>query len=267
LGADPVIGAPVTLSTLEFDVLWEHLGLGEMPLVLTVPSPGRTRGERAVLVDRAWRSLADRGLGRPAGADPEVERLLRLLARPGREIDGRLWIRLRSLRLLIGGSGADAVFATLADDQVSVRPAAASGLAREALSVLPPGPAGPGESVTLPSADLEAAAADSATPEEFERQLLARGVRAQDAVALRTMVTKARRQGQFGASARDRWGRRVRAQRVISFFDNPKGRYLQLRRTAPSGEAWSTISPADHRLLLGQLDDLLTEVVTEAGSR
>jgi hypothetical protein len=267
LGADAITGAPVTLSTLEFDVLWEHLGLGEMPLVLMVPSPGRTRGERAVLVDRAWRSLADRGLGRPSGVDPEVDRLLRLLARPGQEIDGRLWIRLRSQRLLVGGSGADAVFATLADDQLSMRPAAASGLAREALSVLPTGPAGPGESVTLPSADLEAAAAHSATPEEFERQLVARGVRAQDAIALRTMVTKARRQGQFGASARDRWGRRVRAQRVISFFDNPKGRYLQLRRTAPSGETWSTISPADHRLLLGQLDELLTEAATQAGGR
>ena len=30
---------PVIISTLEFDVLWEHLGLETMPLVLKVPSP------------------------------------------------------------------------------------------------------------------------------------------------------------------------------------------------------------------------------------
>ena len=37
---------PVIISTLEFDVLWEHLGLETMPLVLKVPSPGKTREER-----------------------------------------------------------------------------------------------------------------------------------------------------------------------------------------------------------------------------
>ncbi|HWE90961.1 MAG TPA: ESX secretion-associated protein EspG [Pseudonocardiaceae bacterium] len=257
----------IRLSTVEFDVLWEHLGLGEIPLVLKVPSPGRTRGERAELVERAWRSLSQRDLGRPTGLNSELDRLLRLLVRPQREIDGRLWIRLRSFRLLVAASGADAVFATLADDQITLRPAESSGLVREALSPLPQGPAGPGESVTLPSADLEAAAAESETPEDFERRLCERGVRHRDAAALRTMVTNARRQGQFGAAARDRWGRRSRAGRVVSFFDNPKGRYLQMRRVAPSGEAWSTISPADHRLLLTQLADLLTEVETDANAR
>ena len=41
---------PITISALEFDVLWEHLRLAEMPLVLRVPSPGRTYTERRELV-------------------------------------------------------------------------------------------------------------------------------------------------------------------------------------------------------------------------
>ena len=260
-----ITAEPIALSTLEFDVLWEHLGLGRMPLVLKVPSPGRSYGERAALVDDVWRRLTLRGLRGPDGLNPHLERTLRLLANPERAIDGRLWIRLRSVRLLVAASGREAAMAVLADGHLSVREAAASGLAREALSVLPAGPAGPGASVTLPSVDLEVAAADAQSPEEFEHRLLSRGVRAADAAALRVMVTRARRQGQFGASARDHRGRRVRAPRVVSFFDSPKGRYLQLRRSEPGGEPWSTIAPADYRLLAAELTELVDEAVSAAG--
>ncbi|GAA4834455.1 ESX secretion-associated protein EspG [Saccharopolyspora rosea] len=246
------------LSALEFDVLTEHLGLERMPLVLKVPSPGRTRAERAELVDAVWRSLADRDLGGPTRLDPELEGMLRLLVRPDREVDARLWLD-RSVRVLAAaGPVDDAVLVVKDEDELTFRPAAASGLAREAVSVLP---AGSGGSVSVPSADLDAAAEEAGDDlERLPTALVRRGVRADDAETLARMVNGVGSRGQFGVAARDRWGRRTRAGHVVGCFDTPHGRYAQLRRESPSGQPWSTIAPADARRLTAHVEELLAEV-------
>ena len=262
LGTTPV-DEPITISALEFDVLWEHLRLAEMPLVLRVPSPGRTYTERRRLVAEVWQALEQRGLGQRLEVAPRLERLLRLLDNAEQEIDGRFGAT-RGVRLLVAATGDDAVFAVLSKHGLVLSEVPVTGLAREALSVLPVVGPGPGESITVRSSDLDAAAANSTTPEEFELELCRNHLRLRDASILRTMITGVRRQGQFGASARNRWGHRRRAPYVIGFFDTAAGRYLQLRVTAEDGQTWSTISPADNRLLIQQLSDLLTEVTTTA---
>lgn len=248
---------PVTISALEFDVLWEHCGLDEMPLVLKVPSPGRTDEERALFVREAWSSLESRGLGRPGDPDPRLVHLVSQLSRSDREIDGRLWIG-SPLRLLAAATGDEAVLATLSGSSLTLRSADATGLPRFALSVLPPAPAGPGRSLTLPTADFEAAAQASRNRRELESALLGRGVRPSDAAELASMIGDVVHQGQYGSATRDRWRRRIRAPRVVSFFDTPDGRYLQLRRADPDTEPWTTISPADPRRLLQHLTALHT---------
>jgi hypothetical protein len=255
---------PITISALEFDVLWEHLRLPVMPLVLRVPSPGKTYTERAELVRRTWAGLSSRGLGREVDPDPTLTELLTLLDRPEREIDGRVWLG-RSVRVLAAAKGESAVLAVMSDNALTLRPASAEGLPREALSVLPAAGAGPGHSVTLPSADLDAAAAEATTPEELQHGLAARGLRADDAQTLAAMITDAGSRGQFGAAARDRLGRRVRGERVVAFFDTPKGRYVQMRREFPGGTPWSTVSPADPRRLHQHVHELYGDVVTAAG--
>jgi ESX secretion-associated protein EspG len=252
------LGEPVTLTALEFDVLWEHLDLGDMPLILKVPSPGRTNTERAHLVETVWQSLDAKGLGRSVSLAPQLVQLLRLIARPQRELDGRLWIG-RSVRLMAAADTESGVLAVQEGDTLTLRPADGLGLPRHALSVLPPASAGPGYSVTLPSKDFEAAAREATAPKEFEAALRRRGLRDTDAEALRKMIGDVLQQGQFGAAARDKWGRRVRTPRVISFFDTEAGRYLQVRRDSGGGEAWTTISPADHRRLLHHLTELHAE--------
>jgi hypothetical protein len=258
---------PVRISALEFDVLWEHYGLDQMPLVLKVPSPGRTDDERKGIVRRVWDGLAQRGLGSPVGLDPTLERLLLLLRRADREIDGRLWLGTdgtdggggADVRLFTAATGEDAVLATLAGQTLTLRGADATGLPRFALSVLPPMQAGPGQSITLPSADFEAAAAAATKQEELATELRDRGVRAADATALAEMIGDIVHRGQYGCAMRDRWGRRVRARRVISFFDTAGGRYLQVRREDDGAEPWTTISPADGRRMLQQLSALHEE--------
>ncbi len=246
---------PVTISALEFDVLWEHLRLETMPLVLKVPSPGKTHAERAELERQAWGGLDRRGLGRPVSLDPMLEDLLHLLNRPQQEVDGRLWLG-HSVRVLAAAKGQSGVLAVLSHDQLTLRPASAEGLPREALSVLPPLAAGPGHSVTLPSADLDAAAAQANTADDLQQALLARGIRQEDARTLADMFRDAGNRGQFGAASRDKWGKRVRQEHVVSFFDNPHGRYIQLRRATPGQQPWSTISPVDARRLIQHLESL-----------
>jgi ESX secretion-associated protein EspG len=249
------LGEPITLSALEFDVLWEHLDLGDMPLVLKVPSPGRTNAERARLIERAWDSMQAKGVGRQVDIDPRLTAMLRLIARPSRELDGRLWIG-RSLRLLAAADGDAGVLAVQEGDQLTFRSADGMGLPRHTLSVLPAVAAGPGRSVTLPSKEFEAAARVATEPKDFEAALRDRGLRDADAEALRLMIGDVRQQGQFGGAARDKWGRRIRTPRVISFFDTAAGRYLQVRKQSDSGEAWTTISPTDQKRLLQHLTEL-----------
>ncbi|OLR90486.1 ESX secretion-associated protein EspG [Actinokineospora bangkokensis] len=241
------------VSALELDVLCDHLGI-EVPLVLRVPSPGRTDRERRDLVDRAWASLGERGLGRPVDLDARLERLLRLLVRPDREVDGRLW-HGAEVRVLAAATGPDAVLATLTDDGLTLVEADATGLPRQLVGALPPLGPGPGRSVTLPSSVFEDAAAVPAA--QFPQALRERGVRADDATALGEMISEVVGHGRIGVAVRDRWGKRHRAPRVVSYFDTPQGRYLQTRLPSPDGSQWTTVSPATAMALQHQVSRLL----------
>jgi hypothetical protein len=252
----------IGLSALEFDVLTEHLELDGVPLVLKVPSPGRTHAERAKLVASAWRAMSNRGLISGGELDADLEWMLRLVAEPGREVDGRSWLQ-RSVRVLAAAEkdGERAVLVVKDGDHLSFSAVSAAGLPRAAISPLPELPAGPGRSVSVPSDVLDAAAHEVGDKtEQLASALQRRGVRPDDAEVLGEMVAGAVAQGQFGAAARVRYGRRERAERVVGFFDSALGRYAQLRTTSPSGEAWSTIAPADNRRLAGHVEELLDEV-------
>ncbi|RRO12776.1 ESX secretion-associated protein EspG [Saccharopolyspora rhizosphaerae] len=252
----------ISLSALEFDVLVEHLRIDHVPLVLKVPSPGRTHSERAELVASAWRRLSRRGLVSGGELDEGLDRALHLITDPAREVDGRCWAQ-RSVRVLAAAEkgGEHAVLAVKDEDVLTFSPASASGLPRAAVSPLPDVPAGPGRSVSVPSDALDAAAEEvGEAVERLPAALQRRGVRSDDAEALAEMVAGAATRGQFGVAARDRHGRRTRAERVIGFFDTALGRYVQSRTTSASGQAWSTIAPVNDRRLIGRLDELLAEV-------
>lgn len=264
LGGTRVDSEPISLSALEFDVLWEHLKLGQMPLPVKVPSPGKTYEERAGLEERAWTELARRGLGRSVDLDPRLHHWLGLLAQPEREVDGRTWVG-RGVRFLAVSVGDEAVLAVLADGWLTVGPTSATGLASAAVGVLPVMAAGPGQSVTLRTSDFEAAAQSGGrTPAAFENGLRSRGVRADDVEAIKVMIKDVIGTGNFGAAVRDKLNRRHRAQRVVSFFDTEEGRYVQIRRASQDGSMWTTISPADPRKLTHHIDEMLGEVVRVA---
>lgn len=261
----PAEREPITLSAEEFDVLWERLDLGQMPLVIKVPSPGKTHRERAELERRVWQGIGARGLGGPTGLHPELDHLLRLFSRPEREVDGRVWIG-KSVRVLAVANGDDGAVATLTDNQLTFRRAAGTGLPSAVLGTLPAHPAGTGHSVTMPSADLEAAVKKSdGSPKSLENSLRSYGVRQEDAATLVKMFTGLVHTGNFGAAARDKYGKRCRPDRVVAFFDTEEGRYLQQRRASNGTEPWSTFTPTDARRLTHQLEELLAEALRAAG--
>ncbi len=262
----PVEREPVVLSTEEFDVVWEHLRLGPMPLVIKVPSPGKSERERRDLELRVWHALEARGLGRPIGLHPEFDHLIRMFVRPQTEVDARVWVG-RSVRVLAVANGDFGAVATLSGDRITLRRAAGSGLPTAVVGALPQHPAGTGHSVTMPSASLEAAVQKSdGTPKGLENSLKQHGVRDDDAKTLVKMFTNLVHTGNFGAAARDRYGKRCRPERVVAFFDTEDGRYLQQRRASPGTEPWSTFTPTDLRRLTFQLDELLAEAVRSAKS-
>lgn len=267
-GPGGLIGAgepePITLSELEFDVLWEHLGLPEMPVVIGVPSPGRTTTERKQLVEQAWAGVAARGLGRQVDLDPSLVRHLRILARPDVEVDARTWIGSEVRTLAAAGAGAG-VHVAYTEGTLTFRQVEADGLPSVVLGGLPERKAGPGHSVTLRSADFEAAAFAEGTRETFAAALVDRGMREADAQTLVTMVSEVAGQGQIGAAARDAYGRRYRADRVVSFFETADGRYVQIRRSADGAPPWTTIAPVDRRRMHQHVTEMLADVQRAAG--
>jgi len=250
----------ITLTTLEFDVLWEHLGCGRMPLILTMPSPGKTYTERSYIAARAWEALVSKGLAsRPNSPNNNIQDLLNLLYMPEREVDARLSIGY-PVRAIATAKGHNGVIATLVNDQVRLAFADPNELPSAIASLLPPLQPGKGHSINTPSSELDTAAKRADTLSEFANELINQGIIPTDAHTLASMATGAGHQGQFGAAARDISGQRRRADHVVGFFDTPQGRYLQLRRAGHDGTEWTTITPATHQLLVQQINDLLNKV-------
>src|SRR2546429_10022433 len=105
-----LVRVPV-LSHLEFDLIWEQLGLGERPYPITVGSFGETFDERAELRERALAALDDR-----------VEDLLTMLVRNHFTIDGLLAVEGRELRVLAAGRGDHGLLAVQTSDELRLEP-------------------------------------------------------------------------------------------------------------------------------------------------
>lgn len=261
-------GRGYLLSTTEFDVCRELLGIEEFPVALDLPSPGTTRDGRQRLIEKSVAALRDRGLADAVGLDPDLAANLRLLARPRWMVDGRFWHPDGSLRALGAADGGHGVVATVDGAHVGVRPTTEYRVVAEITSLAGQTPAGNGESISVP-ADVFATAARAAGADTraLVDRLIARQVPPRDARALATMCRDAQSRGQFGAEAAPGGGgARRRARRVVAFHDTPAGRYLQLRKPGQGGTWWSTVTPCSPAQLTTQVTELVDEI-TERGRR
>lgn len=243
------------LTWPEYDFLWEHLELGPRPPILDIDSHGRTFDERDELRAAAWRSLAGKGFGGPGDLHPGLESCLRLLARPEWEVDGRLHLSADGPRtsMLIGAGRTKAAAGLLDGTHLIVWHTSATGLARAAVAELPPHPPGTGVSITLPADTLDVCAARAGSdPAALRRALVSAGLGKDEARKLVDVLGHVIRFGHLGAAHTPRHGTRQRADHVVSFYDNPLGRYLFTRRAQ-----WVTLAPGSQDAILRQVDELL----------
>jgi hypothetical protein len=242
------------LTAVEFDVLWEQLRLGPTPVVLRLPSPGRTHTERRAIQTAGWQALRERGLAGPSGPDPELARLLHLLAQPAQQFELRArWGR--EVRAVAAGRPGSGVLAVRQDATVTIGPCGS--LPSALLSALPTAQPGPGRASTLPTTVLTAALGAHGT--ELRTALIAHGVPAADARLLARMLGGTERRAQIVALATDKWGVARREGGVVGVLDGQRGRYVMTRSVADDGVEWTTVAPTDTRRLRHRVAEMLDD--------
>jgi hypothetical protein len=230
------------LSTVEFEVCWAYLGLGELPLVLDLPSAGRTDQERKAITGRVLDDLTGRGLADWRGLHPELAQQLTTLARFSWAVDTR-FIAATLVRARGASTGHSGVVAVHDGDHVTIRSVPEHAMITELTAL-----AGEAPNVSrTDSASVRASSLDAVAGADLRGladALVARGERPREAGLIARMCQGAYARGQF-ITARGR-------SRVVAFHDTPTGRYLQLRR-----DGWVTFTPAGNGRLAGQIRELI----------
>lgn len=247
------------LTEREFDFLWAHLDLPEMPYPVDVPGNGTTVEERARLRDETFDGLRDKGVLRGDRVVPRLADLLAVLAAPTRSVD-TVGYGDGPIRGLAASDGGTAALVALSSGVLAFAAIRPTSLATSIVGVLPPGEAGPGMPISLPRQALRTAVeGDDDDPFGGDERdvLMAHGLSDEDAAALVDLADRRVRGGQFGVTTTGRptrlgRGSRLRSQTVITWFDTGEGRYL-----AVHDGAWLSLAPADGGRIAHRIDELL----------
>jgi len=243
------------LSLVEFDVVWRALGLGAPPVVLQLPSPGRTHTERRRVEAEVWTALRERGLPDVAGPEPGLDRFLRLLAAPSLRVEVRAWGAL-TVRAAMADAGDHGVLARRHDDTVVVE--ACTSIPGAVVGLLASGPAGPGRAATVPDTELEAALRRPSGV-GLRADLVDRGVDREQAGLMARMLDGIDERAQIAVLVPDRWGVLKRSGGLVEVLGAPRGRYLMTRTRSVDGTSWTSVAPVDDRRLRQRLAELLEQ--------
>jgi hypothetical protein len=253
-----MLGGVTSLSHLEFDFIWEHLGLGEAPYPIDVRSFGETLEERAVLREQVRDSLRAKGLHDGEAVSPRLEELLTLSARGPFTVDGQLSVG-EYVRVLAASRGTEGVLLAQTDEEIRVVPVRHGKVVPAVVALVPDEKPGPGGVARLPRQ-----AFDDAIDEYqrsgyvgLERALTGAGVTGRDLRTAITLVESARHGGgQLAANSVDTVGRRTRTP-VVNWFDTAAGRYLAHVEVTADRTEWLTIAPADTARIEHRLTNLI----------
>ncbi|ANZ40864.1 hypothetical protein BBK82_37655 [Lentzea guizhouensis] len=250
----PATGA-VVLSHLEFDLVWEDLGFGDLPAALDVPSHGATEAERDQLAAGVAETLAGAGLvDDHDDVVPELEELLGMLHHHAVSVDALVFAD-QPWRVLAAVRGSRGVLAVLNNEELALEPMARDDLVRAVVKVLGEHPAGPGEQVRLPRAAYSAALQGYVDHgyHGLERALADAGVRGS---AMRPLITIAEA-GRIGAGQLAVTGGRGRSP-VLTWSDTKAGRYA-ITTEHVHEEQWVRVVPADPAWITRRLTDMVAE--------
>jgi ESX secretion-associated protein EspG len=221
----------IALSTVEFEVCWDRLGLGALPPVLDLPSPGRTHDERRTVVTAAFDALRERDLADWHGPAPALAANLALLHRFTWAIDARV-ITTELVRARAAAAGDRGVLAVIDGDRVTLRELPAEQLITEVTALAGPAPRGPVESVSVRADAIDTAAAlANDDPRALTEGLITLGERPEDARAVARICRGAHTRGRFTI---------LSGGEPVAFHTTPDARYLHLRR---DGQVTFTADP------------------------
>lgn len=246
-------------SPIEFDFLWESLGIGEVPYPLRLRSHGATVNERVQLRRQTLADLARRGIVDGRGqVEPRLAEGFEVLTAATRSVDAvHLVERGRPLIGALVGA-IDGQGSLLVQDERGVRmhQVPADALASTIVSLLPPAPRGKERSITIPAEELVTGAGA-----DFMRRSPGPGANGSisddDRKALARLHAEPRsRGGQIGANVRSEAGTKSRAP-ALSWFDADSGRYLTQASEGADGREWITIAPADAAGLRHRIGEML----------
>ena len=249
------------LTTRQFDILWQDLGLGRVPYPLDVPSAGGTLAERAEIRAEVYRELAEHGLARDTRPDPDLAALLELLDQHAVAVDAVGYLEV-PLRALAAGTAHQGVLAVLVGEEVGLLSIRPTSLAHSIVAVLPDRAAGPGHGMSLAHRVLLDAVDPEPADDEDDpwggaevtaRDVLVRGgLSPDDAGALTELADSRVAGGQFGVSVPTGAGRADRMGTLVSWFDTAEGRYLMVLQ-----DDWLSVAPADNARIEHRLAQVL----------
>lgn len=263
-----MLGITVELTCEEYRTAWHVLGLGTRHWNMDLPGlPKMTEEQRQIRTGHLLDGLRTRGLADHRGLAPALEDSLRLLAAPVREINGWVQTGAGQLRLLAGSRGERGVLGLLDAHRLIVHTGSASSLCTAVAGLLPDRPAGPGSSVSVPSALLERSAPDGRrglTGEQLENRLIRGGAKPGDARSFAAMIRGPQLGvGKFGAARRDRTGARRAAGAALAYLATERGGYTLQPVQGPDGSRWTTLAPATVTQLAYRIDQLVDRVRTD----
>jgi len=241
------------LSLPAVDMLWEDLRLGGYPFPLEVRSHGETIEERVRIKTAVYADLERRGLVRSRRAEPELEDVLHLLARPTISIDAVAMLDMdaQPTRAVAVATGRHALLVVQGELKIALTNIRETALAASIVGILPQAKAGPGVPVSLALDDLKPRGAHARPDPEHKMKLQRLG-----AVMQRPVI----RAGEFGVTVRDPHGKATRLP-GISWFDTDAGRYMNTLRAATDGEEWLTLTPADGSRIAHRLSEELVQAL------
>jgi hypothetical protein len=256
----------ITLTETEFEVAWEVLGLGDLPLIfrVCVSRHGLTEQERQQVIETAMSGLRQRRLANAHGVSAKLADTLALLANPRWVVDARLDIGRAVRAYGACGWGDSAAVATLDGGLVVITDTSRYRLPAMVTSLAGDLTPGPGRSINLSVEALLAASQRCGGDSHLlGDELIERGVPVRDARMIAGLNEEMFGSGQFGVEAADQGGTLRRAPRVVGFCDSPHGRWAQLRTVGADGQQWITFTPAR----LTQLSAMISDLLAESGVR
>jgi hypothetical protein len=247
----------VTMSTLVFEVLWEALRLPWMPVLLAVDQHGVDEEERRRYVAKAEAELARSRLGTLREVNPELSDLLGILGRHGR---GLGWRELsgRRRRAYVAARGSVAAGAVIDGEQVSLSGLHSDHMTSWLLNLLPAAKPGVGSAYSIPTDVYRQGvqlAVDGKGSVAQRTWLRSAGVRGDQANRLEVLTRTTLNTAAISVHR----GKPGEAKLVgsLAYTDTTQGRYLLVQRPDSAGNSYTSIIPADPKVIRHHIVELM----------